>query len=472
MRAANRPMHRPGKVHWSRWTIAIFAAYALAAAGVIALQVHGQGILSHPSLLNWDLKTNADGWWTFGLHKPLCFRPLYRWITLAIFELMPYQDQWSFYRLYLTLAGVSLFLAAMSFHVLQRTLGFRPRQAVLGCLLMLCAFPVLFSHDVPTHTREDFLGYTMICVALTFAARDCWWGVALTAACGAWVRETCLLGVLPYFFISARPLWQRFSAYAIPGISLLLVRVLRNANQGVDEGGSYLIDLIGTSTLPAREFPAEALIYAFAAFGFVWGAAGIHMLRNREVPALLRPPIVGLAALAVIGTGWTLGMVRESRIVFILFPFLIPHAVLLLTGPELRRILRSKTAWASAGAVTFCLALLAIHLMRSPQQIDRLRPYINERFNLGVPHPELVQEQRLSDGSTQRVDMAWSPAAEAFNHPLHASRLNGPHVALNLVLVAFLLGGTIATRKDPQPPPSPARPETHGDGSDGDTQTR
>ena len=443
-------MRKAGKVRWSRWTIAIFAIYALGATGVIALQVHGQGILSHPALLNWDLKTNADGWWTFGLHKPLCFRPLYRWMTLAIFELLPFQDQWSFYRLYVTMAGATLFTALLSFHILQRHIGFTPRQALLGCLLMLGAFPILFSHDVPTHTREDFLGYTMICLALTFAVRDSWWGVVIAAALGAWVRETCLLGVLPFILISTRPMWQRITAYLIPGISLILVRVIRNVNQGVDEGGSYLIDLVGTSTLPTREFPIEAMIYAFAAFGFMWIAASVHMTRSRNLPALLRRRVVGLAALAVLGSGWTLGMVRESRIVFILFPFLIPHVVLLLTSGDLQRMLRAKASWAAAIAVALIIGVFALHLMRSPQHIDRLRPHINERFNLGIPHAELTQEQALPDGSTRAVDMAWSPSAEAFNHPLHASRLNGPHVALNLVLAAFFLAGGLATRRKPE----------------------
>src|SRR5690606_11452172 len=164
------------------------------------------------------------------------------------------------------------------------------------------------------------LGYASIALTLVLVARDQPVGVAIGGMVGATIRETCLLGVLPYALVSRRPWPQRLLAYAPGGVAWLGVR----AAQAPPGGATY--DYVGLSTAPTLEWPGEAALYLFATFGALWAAAALRLFADARPPRhpLLSRRVALLALVAVASTGWTMGMIREARITYVLFPFVVP----------------------------------------------------------------------------------------------------------------------------------------------------
>lgn len=429
------------------------SVYGLAVVLVILLAVNGQGMLQSPARLDIELRGDELGPWGMGRAgvTPFCYRPLFRWIVLGAWMALPAEDPFTaFYGVFVAASALSLLAAAGALHALLLALAFSPRQALAGGLLFLSGFPVLFAHDIPIQTREDFLGYACIALGLLAVIKERRWAVLALAALAPWIRETTLLFVLPVWFVWPRPARERLAPYAVGALSLVLVRVV----QGSGESGGYLWDLVVASTGPARRWPGEALLYLFASFGAVWVAAGLRLLQGPPWRhPLLSPRIVGLALLAVAVTGWTMGMIRENRITYVLAPLLVPLALELLASERLRRIARARAAWGAA-SVVLALGAVGFALLRADSdRVDLVRPAIGECFHLGVaPQVELIDEEE----EVVTIDLVWSLSHEAAEEgpdaslgpddQLHASPLQGPHVLLHLAASAFLLAGWIATR--------------------------
>lgn len=406
------------------------ALYALLSVLVLAHQVGGYGALASEGALFAELHGESlERPWELGEKLPYRYRPVFRALVMQVYRAgEPSAER--FFRLFVLASGLSLFLAAGAFHWLLRALAFTRRQALAGVALFFLSFPVVFSHDMPIHTREDFLGYAWIALTLLALARERVWLACLLACVGGSIRETCLLGLLPYVLV-ARPehsAWlSRFEGlsararhwlhvglvFALPGAAWLAVRAWRST------GEAY--DYWGVSTSPTFQFPLEALLYAFAAFGVVWVAAGLR-LREERPPRhpLLAPRVVALALAATVGTGWTMGMIREARITFILFPFLIPLALETLSSARVRAGLRDRKAWLAAAAVLLAYGLLLHWLRQDPSRVDGLQGYLAESFHVGV-----APLRQLPDGRV--VEWAF------------ASPLGGLHVALNLAASLWLL---------------------------------
>ncbi len=197
---------------------------------VIALghQVVGNGALATPGVLLAELHAapaspDLDRPWEMGEELPYRYRPLYRFLVLSVYAHLEPRPE-VFYGLFVTAGALSLLLALVFFDWLLRELGYSSKQALIGMALFGLGFPVLFAYDMPIHTREDFLGYAWITVTLVAVARDRPWLVALLGAIGAGIRETCLLGVLPFFLVSKRKPQEKVLAYAVPGIAWLAIR--------------------------------------------------------------------------------------------------------------------------------------------------------------------------------------------------------------------------------------------------------
>lgn len=415
--------------------------YAVLVALVFAHQVNGKGALASPASLLAELHGTADAEqpWQLGEKLPYRYRPLFRAAVLGVYDHLPHSPE-SFYRLFVAASALSLLAACLALHALLRGLELDRRETTAGVVLFLLGFPVLFSHDMPIHTREDLLGYAWIALTLLAVVKERpWWQVALLGVVGASIRETCLLGILPVWLVSKDERWQRAATYAIPGAAWLALRFARNPG-----GQGY--DYVSVSTAPTLEFPLEALLYLFACFGVLWVAAGLRLAeRNEPRHPLLAPRVVLLAFLATAATGWTMGMIREARITYILFPFVIPLALELFRSPRARAILRARPGWLAAGLVLALGLLGLVYLGQDPvarvgvvvplpdggqtiQPADSLRTWIGGSFHPGVA-------PTLDVPGVGRVELA------------HASWLNGPHVLLHLAASAWLLVGAWVTRE-------------------------
>lgn len=413
------------------------ALYAALVLLVFILQLFpelgARGVISHEYWLAIELHVGDDGApWAMGRLEPYCYRPLFRALVLAVWGVVGGGGE-TFLGVFVCLSALSLLAAAWAFDALLRAIGFSSRAAMVGVSLFLLGFPVLFAYDIPIHTREDLLGYAWIALTLLFVVRDRSTAVALLGAVGVTIRETCLLGVLPFALLSRRPWPQRLLVYAPGLVAWMGVRVVQSPPGGAD------YDYVRISTAPLFEFPGEAALYLFATFGALWVAAGLRLLDPTPPrhPLLSRPVV--LAALAAVAlTGWTMGMIREARITYVLFPFVVPLALDFFLSPRGRAVVRSRAA-IGVGLAALALgaaALLAL-LARPEEVVPALRTVIGESFNPGVVL------QVLHEG-------------EPVDEVLLASRLNGPYVLIHLAAALALVAGWFATRPaTPTPTPSP-----------------
>lgn len=395
---------------------------------VFGHQVFGNGALSSPEALFAELHADEaeplEKPWGIGEELPYRYRPLYRAVVLAVYDQLPHEGPEAFYGLFVTAGAITLLLAALIFDWYLREIGFSGKQALWGTALFLFGFPVLFSYDMPIHTREDFLGYAWITLTLIAVARDRPWAVVALGVVGVSIRETCLLGVLPYFLVSKRPRWQQGLAYAIPGAAWLALRVVRST------GVSYPYWQI--SSEPTLAFPLEAALYLFACFGCLWVAAGVR-LRDRDAPRhpLLGTWVVLLAFALTASTGWTMGMIRENRITYILAPFVIPLALAFFDSPRGRRIARCPQAWI-AGAVVLGLGLAGLAWLRDdPRRVIPLQAWIGKWFHPGAAPVELMADE-----------LGWIEVEQSW-----ASPMNGPVVLVHLAASTWLAVGAWLTRE-------------------------
>lgn len=437
------------------------ATYAVLVVALFAFHVHGQGVLADPGMLGIELQAGYtdDGVlfpWEQGEAVPYRYRPLFRWLVLGAWQGVVAPGDGvdaqlsSFYWTFVILSALALWAAAAANDWYLRGLGCTRGQATVGTLLFLAGFPIVFAYDIPVHTREDLLGFALIAVTLGCVARGRLQAASALACLGVWVRETCLLGVLPILFLRPRPA-KAWAYYVAPGLMLLIVRVV----QADPSHPMPLGPLIRNSIQPALDRPGEAALYAFAAFGALWVAAGLRLAR-REAPQhpLLDARVVGVAALAVLSTGWILGQVRENRITYLLFPWVVPLATLYLTGPRARPSLRRPPAWVAGGLVLALGFGGLLWLHQRPYRINAVRGVIGETFHLGVAPQQLVA---VHGGEIAR-DLVYSPPLMASPPWLFASRANGPFVIWHLAAAAALLAGAWSQRRVEPCPPSSTSP--------------
>lgn len=408
------------------------ALYTALVAVVLGHQLGSNGLLADASSLWRELHWTAERPWGMGLDEPFCYRPLFRALVLGVCGVVG-DDPSTTYGVFLVLSALSLLLAAGCFDLLLGRLGFTSHQRLAGVALFLVGFPVLFSHDIPVQTREDLLGYALIAATLVAVADDRPIVAGVLGALGATVRETCLLGVLPLALVSRRR-WQELApGYLLPFLSLCLVRFA----QAPDGPRVSLVELVVNSTKPARERPGEALLYAFAAFGALWVAAGLR-LADRAPPRhpLLAPRVVGAALASVVLFGWLMGMVRENRITYVLFPFVVPLALdwLWTRGAALRRPAAMVT-----GLVVLLAGALGIAWLRDDyDRVMGLWPVIGDCFNPGIP-------------SVLPVEVEGTDVVE-LRSIYFASPLQGPVLVVHLALAAAI--AVAAASRDPVAPPS------------------
>jgi hypothetical protein len=188
---------------------------------------------------------------------------------------------------------------------------------------------------------------------------------------------------------------------------------------------------LATSTGPTLEFPAEAALYLFATFGCLWLAAALR-LADRAAPLhpLLGTRVVLLALALTAGTGWTLGMIRENRITYILAPFVIALSLAFFASPRARRIARCKRAWIAGAATLLCGVAFLGWLDADPERVVPLRAVFGESFHFGITTSKLVA-----------FDGEWVEQIDAW-----ASPMNGPVVLLHLAASAWLAVGAWTTR--------------------------
>lgn len=410
-----------------------------------ACRPEGTGAISSPHDLAVELHATKDapGAWPMGAEVPYRYRWLFRAIVLGAEPLYPASRQpgpageEGFYALFLALSALSLLASCATFDLLLGKLGYGPRERILGVVLYLTGFPILFAYDMPIHTREDLLENACFCLALLAVVSDRPVLTVLAVVLAANVREMGLLAAVPYWFCSRRSRAVRAAVIGAATAGTLLVTSLRDLSLELP----WFLDRSAwhpegyRTTLHA---PLEGALYVFVCFGALWVAAflGARRRRERVGDAVYAKDLVGFpqAALCIflaLASSIALGQVREVRTVYLAFPFVIPLALEYVVK-DLANDAKLVRARVAAGIVFALGAVFLARVASSPDFVKALRPWIGESFQPGFEAPVIYDLVDPASGARSEVPV-W---------PYTASPWNG----VALVFHASLAAGIIAAR--------------------------
>jgi len=301
-----------------------FAAYAVVLTAIFLLNIHLGSAISSPTALANDLVSPADSPQDWNLNtsiRPFKYRVLFKTVVKGIWATLPIaHDGNTFYWTYVTLSFAFFWGAAVAFHVFLAILGFARWERVLGVLIFLLSAPVLLAYYVVVNTREDPLAYLLVLLSLIALVQDRPVAMCCLSILGAWTRETTLIVPLLYL-VYAREAWpRRILLFALPVAAHVALRIYAgfglNTVKGIARNLAY---------------PVEAALFLFIAFGAFWFAAWLGYSRaspTADGPALgwLRRSAV-LAVGLIVLTSVTMAKLRENRVVFMAFPWIVPLAL-------------------------------------------------------------------------------------------------------------------------------------------------
>jgi hypothetical protein len=335
-------------LHW--------AILILLAGSVVVLNarwVEGSSI-SNPDAVAWELAgkdkdSPPEGWidrWMWHQEAPFRYRVLGKLPVWAAWNLVGKAGgSGSFYIIYLIWSFLCLGAAVIALYSFLRLLlrdleGEGGKLSLFGCLLFLSAPPVLFAYKFPLHTSpNDFLGYFLTVLGVSMVIRERPGRMSLVSCLAALCRETTLVVPLVYLLFS-RDSWRRRMVLSLLPVAVLAaVRVVWWSAYRPLEGLSYNL-----------AYPIEAFAFLFLLFGPLWvpALAGLRepILRTDAHRRDLAGTLPCVSILLVVFTV-LFGRIREIRILFILFIYAIPLALVRLAGcrERIRRLTRSFRYW-------------------------------------------------------------------------------------------------------------------------------
>ncbi len=293
--------------------------------------------------------------------------------TLLVNRLFGLPLKESFYILQYILA----FLLGPLFYNYLKTLGFGRNWSLVGLAALMLSFPILGAHFEPVHTWDDKWMYGFVILTFTALLKGNWLVASFFFTLGCFAREQMIL-FYPIFFLEV--MWNR---QKLELKKLLLVL-------------SIPIVIYGSFTLLTYQTPdnqrwslffynfensaraADSVVSLWISFGFIWllGMAGaISIFPKRSEPKFR---LMFWGTVITIPLTFSLGIfftfVRETRILFPPFVFLIPLALVALKNLwEKLPVVKSKTFWiitACSGALLIAASLL-------------IAPYLWPEFDYG-----------------------------------------------------------------------------------------
>lgn len=302
------------------------------------------------------------------------------------YRILPRLLQWWLYRaarvsfhipflwVALALSCVFMALALAGFYVLLRRLRVSTWWALAGAVFAGSSFPVVFGYRVRNWmSLDDALAYALVVAGLLVLLfgrppRRYGWFVVVSVL-GALTRETTLLLAVTVLFDRRLKLPKRL-ALAAPSLAAFLgIRLLLFQTSEVTTGAGLPVLRLGLNLV--EEGVVLTTAYAFAVFGAGWllGAFGwAHFYGRRaqlEEPLrilwITTPVTVGMLG----GFNLLIGSIRENRIWFLVFPWVIGLGVLYLHR-RWRALANRRNALWFAGLAALLVAPLVGFLLWVP----------------------------------------------------------------------------------------------------------
>ena len=294
--------------------------------------------------------------WHLNQRAPFAYRLLFPAVVKGVWR-MTAQTNTAFYWCYVGVSFAVGMGAALAFFQLLLALEFSPRLSLVGVTVFLLLPPFLLAYTLPVHTREDTLGYLLLCGGLLLLVRKHYLGFALVSVAGAACRETLL--ILPFvllFFTGDFALPKRALLASLPVVVWILIRTLTDTNReaydplaGLEWNLNNLAQVVG---------------FAFITFGPLW----IGWIKGRNIQ--LRSTAANKIDLLARSAPWAIalillstflgGIYNEIRLLYLGFPWIIALSLLFFKTyqQQLETILKTRFYVGYVGGAAIASALI------------------------------------------------------------------------------------------------------------------
>lgn len=362
MSFASKSMDSKRSTNSAEWLY--FAALFVLLISVFFLNYALDGSIASPLNLAVELESpkSAPQDWLLQTRIPMKYRALFSWIVKGTWlSFLPNSGAKGFYATYLFWSFVFFFATVIALYYWLRMFDFGKLLSFLGCILFLSSPPVTFAYIYPVHTREDPLAYLLVILGMIAVFRSKVTAVILISILGSLTRETTLIVPFVYLFYTKDSLPVKFLVCLVSVSAIIGIRVFLGyqSYNPLVEGWAFNL-----SRLP------ETVLFLFMVYGVLWlpGLAGIYeRWKNRaslsyywRVLVSSTPACLGL----ILGTNLIFARVREIRIAFLSFPWIIPMCLgwLEAHSSQLKPLLSKRYYWLSVVFVFLLFYFLFISI--------------------------------------------------------------------------------------------------------------
>ncbi len=346
--------------------IAIFARHLTSESSLISDQAGLTQLLG--SAESGDIQEWKNSEWA-----SMRYRILFKGLIIGTAKILGGEiSNTAFYRIYVGWCFALTLLTLLTLYYLLGILGFSLPYRFLGGLLFLFSFPILFAYNYPVFTREDTLAFLLITLGLVFLVKRRLIIAGLIAALAVMTRETgIILAIAIFFGSSARPL-KRLMA-VIPAIATFFAVRLIIGYESYEISAGFFRNL---------QLPVESLFFLFICFGFLWllAPAGWNGLRKSTIAGQAQKIMARSfpwAVAAILVAAATFSILRENRVTFIIFPWIITMSLFWIRdNSDKIRAAQKKKGLAILLAFLFILAsAVSVVILNSSQSIQNTGIY-------------------------------------------------------------------------------------------------
>lgn len=321
-----------------------------------------------PGSWKWE---SVDGSWTKD-YEPFKYRLVFRGLVDSVanfgLALGAERDLYTYWMAYLTISTAVHTFALYACYLFLQTLGLKLQWRLAGVVAWALLPPILFPYSYPVQTKEDFIAYGLIFLALRAMLTGRWWQVVLICFAGAFVRETLLMIAGLFLLGSEAPRRLKIAALALPIMVHVLLRTAMDIN-------GY--EVFRSTNLNTPLLPVVALVFIF---GYAWVPLAVYMTQTRLLEPLKRDFAPSLlqrsnrsgsvlddrltalrhafpyALIVLLAAHFLMGRVQEIRITCLLSPFVLLALFDMFRGRYFTRE-TALTVWAASSSMVALLLL-------------------------------------------------------------------------------------------------------------------
>lgn len=277
--------------------------------------------------MSGELKSPPDSLsrWKIAEQAPFKYRVLHRAIVVGSYQLINdgNEDNKLFFNVYRFVSLLFQLIAVLSVYFFCRKLELTGSALAAGILFCLLP-PMLLAYNVPVHTREDMLGYTILIWGLLAIEFNQTVGIMVATIFGVACRETLLiLPLVNLLHNTKQPVLPRLIITVVAGSEFLGLRWIQTTeNQAYNpwEGLQWNLENL-----------SQVLFFGFVSFGAAWVPTLIRLFsmsrtndnKNDQIKSNIVDQSWLTALVLIVVTTFIGGIFNEIRLLYLYSPWAV-----------------------------------------------------------------------------------------------------------------------------------------------------